>query len=211
MLARVTLAVSAATLCAFTALIMLLPTPATTLETAATAAGGNSFVIDDVHVFDGERSLCIDTGGNLAWTPTSDVMMGGTSTASVLPVAEGAAESSDALRVQATVSDAFAYPWAGACVGVLPEGNAASVADYGSITLDVRSTAARYKLMLFTEGAYGAPPTMRFDAGPEWSRITLPLSGFGEVDLGRVTGLAIVSPPHPGDYRFDIDNVRLLQ
>jgi hypothetical protein len=54
------------------------------------------------------------------------------------------------------------------------------------------------------------PRTVPFESGAEWKEIAIPFSAFDGVDPSAVTMLAFNAGPQPGDYRFEIADVRLL-
>lgn len=138
-----------------------------------------------------------------AWSPTSDEMMGGASTAAL------AAAPDAALRIETSVRSQFPFPWAGAYLGVVPNGASASLARYERVTFRVRGTPGRYRLMAFPSDAAGAPPTAEFAVTSDWQDVEIALATLGTFDRSRITGLAWVTPMAPGDYAFSIDDIRL--
>jgi hypothetical protein len=48
-----------------------------------------------------------------------------------------------------------------------------------------------------------------FDAGAEWKEVAIPFSAFAGVDSSAVTMIGFNAGPQPGDYRFEIADVRL--
>jgi hypothetical protein len=49
-----------------------------------------------------------------------------------------------------------------------------------------------------------------FVAGREWEDISVPLSAFAGIDPAAVAMLAFSAGPQPGEYRFELADVRLL-
>jgi imidazolonepropionase-like amidohydrolase len=143
----------------------------------------------------------------LLWAETSDQMMGGSSTASIERVAR---RDGTALAIDATVSDGFAYPWAGVYLGPSADGVVGDLGDARAIAFDVRGTPAEYRLMLFVAGGMGAPPTAGFTVMDEWQRIEIPIASVAGFEPDRFAGLAIVTPMLSGEYAFEIDDVTLV-
>lgn len=59
-------------------------------------------------------------------------------------------------------------------------------------------------------GANGRPSVVPFVAGEEWQEISVPLSAFAGIDPAAVAMLAFSAGPQPGEYRFELVDVRLL-
>ncbi|MEM7764491.1 MAG: CIA30 family protein [Pseudomonadota bacterium] len=158
----------------------------------------------------GDFEDAIAAPGGLTWTQTSDAMMGGKSSAEISLIAPGAADSGGALQVVTEVSRAFAFPWAGAYLGVTDNDSSVNLEDYQGIRFDVRGTAETYRLMLFSKGAMGAPPTLNFEVSADWQVIELSFDALTEFDAGNFSGMAFATPMSGGSYRFELDNVRLI-
>ncbi len=153
-----------------------------------------------------EESL--DAPDGFIWSSTSDEMRGGGSKSTLKRIGEGAGGSAGALSVEATVEMGFPFPWAGTYFGLAEEGRVANLEAYDVIAFDVRGTPAQYRLMLFSAGSQGAPPTRFFDVSEQWQRheVSLDMPGF---ELPLFTGMAFTAPTTVGTYRFEIDNVTL--
>jgi hypothetical protein len=54
------------------------------------------------------------------------------------------------------------------------------------------------------------PRSVPFEAGAEWKEVAIPFSAFGGVDASAVTMIGFNAGPQPGDYRFEIADVRLV-
>jgi hypothetical protein len=150
----------------------------------------------------------LDAPPGLVWAETSDAMMGGRSTATFERVTR---DDGYALRVDATVREDFAFPWAGVYLGVTEEGIVGDLGDARSLAFDVRGTTGDYRLMLFVAGGMGAPPTAVFPVSSEWRRVEIGLADVRGFEPDRFTGMAIVTPMRAGTYGFEIDNVVLLR
>ena len=153
-----------------------------------------------------EESLQAPEG--FAWSSTSDEIRGGGSTARLSRIDGGASGSAGSLAVDANVESGFPFPWAGAYFGLDEEGRVANLEDYDAIVFDVRGTPAQYRLMLFSAGNLGAPPTRNFEVSEDWQRheVLLDVTGF---QSSHFSGVAFVTPMAAGSYRFEIDNVTL--
>ena len=144
------------------------------------------------------------------WSPTHDGMMGGASSATLelLPVESGAPA---ALAVRARVVKAnFPYPWAGLAFG--PGAKPMHPANLGAvktIAFRVRGDGKRYALSMMSRGVT-IPATVHFVAGPEWKEVSVPLTKFPGIDPALLTMIGFNAGPEPGDYRFEIADVRLL-
>lgn len=146
----------------------------------------------------------------MGWSPTHDGMMGGASSATLelLPVETGAPA---ALAVNARVVKAnFPYPWAGLAFG--PGARPMQPANLGAvktIAFRVRGDGKRYALSMMSRGVT-IPATVHFTAGAEWKEVSVPLARFPGIDPALLTMIGFNAGPEPGDYRFEIADVRLL-
>ena len=144
----------------------------------------------------------------LSWSATSDAMMGGSSEAELNVVAR---DGGGALRVSAAVTNAFAYPWAGAYLGFTEPQTHANLSDVQAIRFHVRGTPARYRLMLFEQGSFGTPPAVEFEVGEQWRAVEIDLAEVTAFERSRFTGMAFVSPMAGGEYAFALDEVQLVR
>ena len=78
-----------------------------------------------------------------------------------------------------------------------------------AIRFRVRGDGQRYQLSMMSRGV-AIPATVPFTAGPEWAEITVPLASFPGIDPALITMIGFNAGPQPGDYRFEIADVRLL-
>lgn len=157
---------------------------------------------------DFESDLSAPTGLN--WSSTSDAMAGGKSSATLQLARPGAADSAGAMRVDATVDAAYAYPWAGAWLGLNEANEAASVAAFNAVRFSVRGDPGNYRLMLFSSTMTGVPPTRYFEVSSDWQDVTLRFDTLEGFDRQQFTGMALVTPMLAGQYSFTIDAVRLV-
>ncbi|GAB3367930.1 CIA30 family protein [Massilia agri] len=146
----------------------------------------------------------------MGWSPTHDGMMGGASSATLelLPLDAGAPA---ALAVRARVVKAnFPYPWAGLAFGPGAQPmQPANLSAVKTIAFRVRGDGQRYALSMMSRGVT-IPATVHFIAGPEWKEVSVPLSRFPGIDPALLTMIGFNAGPEPGDYRFEIADVRLL-
>ena len=149
----------------------------------------------------------LDAPEGLIWAETSDAMMGGGSSATLERVTRG---DGGALRVEATVSSEFAFPWAGAFLGASAEGIVGDLGGSDTLAFEVRGTPGDYRLMLFVAGGMGAPPTVGFTVEKDWRRVEIALDDVQGFEPDRFTGMAFVTPMRSGSYGFEIDNVLLV-
>jgi len=162
---------------------------------------------------DGRISLLKD--GKLAspfgagWVTSDDSVAGG---ASRVRLATQASEGKAVLTVEATVKPGFVYPWAGvAFLPGTPAAGAMGEADLGAarmIRFRVRGDGKTYQLTMASSGMR-IPRTVGFNAGTQWQELAMPFSAFAGVDPAAVTMIGFNAGPQPGDYRFEIADVRL--
>jgi imidazolonepropionase-like amidohydrolase len=161
---------------------------------------------------DGRISLLKD--GRLAspfgtgWLPSSDKFAGGVS--SVNLDARAAQEGGAAIAVDAQVKPGFAYPWAGAAFmpGAQPM-QGADLSNARVIRFRVRGDGRKYMLAMASSGMT-IPRGVPFEAGAEWKEVAIPFSAFDGLDPAAVTMIGFNAGPQPGDYRFEIADVRLV-
>jgi imidazolonepropionase-like amidohydrolase len=159
---------------------------------------------------DGRISLLKD--GRLAspfgagWIPSTDQFAGGVSSVKL------DAQPSDAgavIAVAAAVKIGFAYPWAGAAFMPGPQPmQGADLSNAKLIRFRVRGDGQRYQLTMASTGMT-IPRSVPFEAGAQWQEVAIPFSAFAGVDPAAVTMIGFNAGPKPGDYRFEIADVRL--
>lgn len=163
---------------------------------------------------DGRISLLKD--GKLAaplgigWMASDDRMMGGRSSVKLDTQAD-AASGHAAIAIDAKVESGFAFPWAG--VAWMPGAQPMQPADLSaarSVAFRVRGDGQRYQVMVMSKGS-SVPGYVGFDAGSDWKEVKIPLSQFAGFDPSAVLMLGFNAGPQPGNYHFEIADVRLLQ
>jgi imidazolonepropionase-like amidohydrolase len=143
------------------------------------------------------------------WHPSADTAMGGSSTVK-LTVQPAQADGQAALSVSAQVALGFPYPWAG--VSFLPGVSPMQPANLSAARLvrfRVRGDGQRYQLTMMSRGV-AIPGSVPFTAGADWAEVSVPLSAFPGIDPAAVTMIGFNAGPKPGEYRFEIADVRLL-
>ncbi len=143
------------------------------------------------------------------WVPSTDSFTGGKSTVTLL-AQPALPDGQVPLLVSATVAPGLPYAWAG--VSFMPGAQPMQPANLGAATMlrfKVRGDGKQYQVMAMSQGVQ-VPRAMRFTAGPEWAEVTMPFSQFKGFDPAAATVLAFNAGPQPGDYRFEIADVRLL-
>jgi imidazolonepropionase-like amidohydrolase len=138
------------------------------------------------------------------WMQTTDQMAGGASVATLK-------RENGALAVSGEIKPGFAFPWSGAMF--FPATQAMQPADLSGrreLVFRVRGDGRTYSAMLFSGAQVQSMPSIRpFVAGPEWSEVRIPLSGFAGADLSRVRGFAFTAGQPQGAFAFQIDDVEL--
>lgn len=166
-------------------------------------AGSESGLISDFE--DGTMKAKFGAG----WSVSTDSVAGGKSIADMKWIANGADGSKGALQISGTISDAFAYPWAGA---LFSPGSApfdpVNLSSKKSIRFWIRGDGRPYRLMLFTKSGGYNPAIQNLAATTEWKEITLPFSAFG-IDGHDLCGILFAAGGDPGSFQVVIDNVRL--
>jgi hypothetical protein len=74
----------------------------------------------------------------------------------------------------------------------------------------VRGTKGAYQVMVFSGAQTGAPPSQGFDATNAWQTISLELKNFKGLDANNFFGVAVVAGPTQGEFKYQLDDVKLL-
>ena len=145
----------------------------------------------------------------MGWGPSTDGFVGGKSTVA-LKAGPALADGQVPLAIAATVAPGLPFAWAG--VAFMPGAQPMQAVDLSaakSVRFRVRGDGKTYQLIALSAGGR-IPGAQSFKAGPEWAELTVPLSGLKDVDPAALTMLGFNAGPQPGDYRFEIADVRLL-
>jgi hypothetical protein len=145
------------------------------------------------------------------WSETSDKFVGGASTAVVRVVEGGAAGSAGALEIAGTIRPGFQWPFAGAIF--FPNGPPMEgMMDYSSrrtLVFQTRGDGGKFAVSFFsTADRNSIPSSFPFESGAEWREVRVPLADF-VVDPARVRGIMVGSHGPEGDFRLQIDDVRI--
>lgn len=174
---------------------------------AATPPGAGSSAPLQISGFDGDA---IDAAFG-SWQPTTDQMAGGKSEVQHALVAGGADGSRGALQITGEVKPGFGYPWSGmiffpASAPMQP----ANLSTRRELVFHARGDGRSYSVLLFSgASAQGMPAMQSFTAGPQWTQVRIPLSGFAGADLAQVRGIAFTAGQPHGTFAFRIDGVQL--
>ncbi len=147
-----------------------------------------------------------------SWEPSTDVIAGGKSTASIKIVQGGANNSSGALQVSGEIMPGAQFKWAGTAFspgsGPMEPVNLSSKKE---ISFWAKGDGKTYTLLVLTasrNGENGMPAMTRFFAGPEWKQYTFPFSMF-QTDGSDLASFAFVAVQQPGKFEFEIDQVEI--
>lgn len=142
------------------------------------------------------------------WMPSNDAFMGGKSSVE-LKVHQSEAGHS-ALEVSASVQPGFPFPWAG--VAFMPGAQPMQPADLSRakvIRFRVRGDGKQYNVSVMSNGVK-IPVSVPFTADGAWREVAVALSSLEGIDAAAITMIAFNAGPAPGNYKFDIADVRLL-
>ncbi len=143
------------------------------------------------------------------WMPSTDQFAGGKSTVR-LDVLPALPDGQIPLAVQASVAPGLPYAWSS--VAFMPGTQPMQPADLSAakvLRFKVRGDGKTYQVMIMG-AANSRPSSVPFVAGKEWEDISVPLSAFAGIDPTAVAMLAFSAGPQPGEYRFELADVRLL-
>ncbi|MBD8633192.1 CIA30 family protein [Oxalobacteraceae sp. CFBP 8755] len=143
------------------------------------------------------------------WMPSTDQYAGGKSTVKLAVLPE-LPDGQIPLAVQASVAPGLPYAWSS--VAFMPGAQPMQPADLSAarvLRFKVRGDGKTYQVMIMG-AANNRPSSVPFVAGKEWEDISVPLSAFAGIDPAAVAMLAFSAGPQPGEYRFELADVRLL-
>jgi len=144
------------------------------------------------------------------WMPSTDQFAGGKSTVK-LEVLPPLPDGQKPLAVQATVAPGLPFAWSS--VAFMPGAKPMQAADLSAaktLRFKVRGDGKTYQVMLMGAGNQ-RPSSVPFVAKPEWQEVSMALKDFAGIDPAAVAMLAFSAGPQPGDYRFELADVRLLE
>lgn len=144
------------------------------------------------------------------WVPSNDAPMGGKSSVDLKVFADSGLQQ-NAVKVAATVNAGFAFPWAG--IAFFPSTQPMQAADLSAantLKFKIRGDGKTYSVGFTMQGSF-IPVTATVTAEKEWTEISLPLSRFKGLDTSMITMLSFNAGPTPGQYSFDLVDVRLVK
>jgi imidazolonepropionase-like amidohydrolase len=176
---------------------------AAALKQAPAPAGSESGLISD---FDEGATPTAKFG--FGWSVSTDSIRGGQSTAQMKVVAGGAEGSKGALQIDGTIVE-NAVAWSGAIFfpGSAPM-TPANLSNKKAITFWTKGDGHSYRVMVYSQTNGYIPQMQSFVAGPEWTKVTMPLSAFA-TDGHDVMGIFFGAWSSAGPFILAIDNVRL--
>ena len=144
----------------------------------------------------------------VGWQVSTDTYMGGKSTAQMHVVDGGAEGSKGALQIDGEIVP-NSVVWAGAMFFPGPAPMApANLSEKKSISFWTKGDGATYSLMVYSQANGYIPARQSFVAGPEWKKVSMPLSAFN-TDGHDLMGIFFGAASAPGKFGLFIDNVRL--
>ena len=171
-------------------------------KNAPAPLGSESGLISDFD--DGTSTARFGSG----WMPSTDSYMGGKSTAQMHVVDGGAEGSKGALQIDGELIQ-NSIMWSGAMFFPGPTPMApANLSGKKSISFWAKGDGATYSLLVYAQANGYIPARQNFVAGPEWKKVTMPLSAFN-TDGHDLMGIFFGAASSPGHFKFFIDNVRL--
>jgi ABC-2 type transport system permease protein len=147
------------------------------------------------------------------WNAEGDAGRKGTSHATQRLVEGGAQNSKGALEVSGSIGDTIQYPTAGTWLSPagIENGKYMDFSAKKTLRFFARGDGRSYKVFVVSGVHHEnvAPGMFDFQAGPEWQEYEVPIGVIGAQDLTRVQTIGFAAFQRPGDFRFQIDNVRL--
>ena len=101
----------------------------------------------------------------------------------------------------------------GGTVGLEPSGpiEAVNLSAYNTLSLDIKGTPGTFRVMAFSAGAAGIPPTQTVEVSESWQTHTLKLTDFAGLQIDQFVGFSFVAGPAFGQSTIYLDNVKLAQ
>lgn len=157
--------------------------------------------------FDGDE---IEASFGSGWSVSTDVFVGGKSTAKLELSKEGAQETSGSLRITGSVEERPEPRWAGVSFspGVFPMAPA-NLSDHEGLSFWTKGDGKTYYVMLFFQKRGFTPSFKTFRAGNDWKLHQFAFEDFDGCDGSDVLGIFFGSGPETGDFRLQIDQVGL--
>jgi len=145
----------------------------------------------------------------MGWSASTDSFAGGKSTVTLNP-GQPLADGQVPLAIDAKVMPGLPFAWAG--LAFMPGTQPMESVDFSTVKtvrFKVRGDGKTYQMIAMSQGVQ-IPGAKSFTASPEWTEVTVPLRELKGIDPATLTMLGFNAGPQPGDYRFEIVDVRLL-
>jgi len=145
----------------------------------------------------------------MGWSASTDSFAGGKSTVTLNP-GQPLADGQVPLAIDAKIMPGLPFAWAG--LAFMPGTQPMESVDFSTVKtvrFKVRGDGKTYQMIAMSQGVQ-IPGAKSFIAGPEWTEVTVPLRALKGIDPATLTMLGFNAGPQPGDYRFEIVDVRLL-
>ncbi len=173
-------------------------------------AAGPEKVADGATSISDFDELDIASSIGAGWSITRASMMGGTSTAALQVVEDGAAGTPGALAIEGEVTDVAPQPWAGAQLSPGPMWQPVDLRDAGGLGFHLRGDGRTYALLVFTQtDGFTPSATHLVTATDDWTRHDVTWAELG-VEPKDVTAIMWSAGPPAGAFRFLLDGVDLI-
>jgi imidazolonepropionase-like amidohydrolase len=176
------------------------------LERQKSAPGPENLGDGLISDFEGDK---IASNFGSGWVVSADSIMGGKSRVELALTGDGAEGSRQSLLVTGAISEASSIRWAGAMF--VPGKTMMAPANLSSkkeLTFWAKGRGPTFAVMLFIRGSGFIPRTKTFAIGPDWKEYAFPFEAFG-TDGSDIMGILICATDAPGEFAFQVDNVRL--
>jgi len=166
-------------------------------RTAATLASSSATILNPSL---SQFSQGLNTDIGVTWSKTDDAMANGTSQANIYL-------EDKILNVDTVIDSGFMFPWAGAS-GFSDQ--ASNISKFRQVRFKIRGSEGQYRAMMFDTSTAGAPPSQTFSVSDQWREVRLDLDKFIGLDINNFIGIAIVSGPSIGEFKYQLDDVKLI-
>lgn len=166
-------------------------------RTAATLASSSATILNPSL---SQFSQGLNTDIGITWSKTDDAMANGTSQANIYL-------EDKILNVDTVIGTGFMFPWAGAS-GFSDQ--ASNISKFRQVRFKIRGSEGQYRAMMFDTSTAGAPPSQTFSVSDQWREVRLDLDKFIGLDINNFIGIAIVSGPSIGEFKYQLDDVKLI-
>lgn len=166
--------------------------------------GSESGLVSD---FEDEKIIAKFGSG---WSVSTDVVIGGKSSAAMKLVSDGAQGSHKSLLITGNITADIPFAWGGAMFSPGPGPMIpANLSSKKEISFRVKGDGKTYQVMVYAKNLGYIPSIKTFVAEPEWKQLTFRLSEFKGADASGLIGILFAGGPSPGEYSFQIDDVIL--